>query len=417
MFRFLHTADLHIDSPLRSLALRDADLAERVGSATRTALSRIVDACLEHEVHALLIAGDLFDGDIHSMKTAAFVIAQFERLDAAGIPVFLIRGNHDAESQLTREIDLPPNVTLFTGHGGVEELPDHGVAIHGISFARPSAPESLLPKLRPPVPGRFNIGLLHTSLAGAPGHDVYAPCSIADLTGHGFDYWALGHVHGRRIHAEAPLIVMPGMPQGRDIGEAGPKSATLVTVTEGRAELREVPTSAVVFERVTCDLGDIDDWRDARAAVMGALRAATPADEGWLVARVELRGQGDLAWRIRRDLDLFSAQMAEDAQAEGRMAIEKIEITLQDRAEAAAHGGARADLVSLLHEVCETPAFRDRAIDMVRALSEDLPPEIRGDFGRTEEDLAAVAIRILDEGAEEVAARLSAGAAAQGEEG
>ena len=219
MFRFIHTADLHLDAPLKSLALKDDDLAELVGNATRRALERIVDLCIEEEVDALLIAGDLYDGDMRSMKTAAFLVSEMERLNAAGIAVFMIRGNHDAESVLTRELEFSSNVHVFTGHGGTEELSAKGVAIHGVSFAKPQAPESLLPKYKAPISGLFNIGLLHTSLAGAAGHDTYAPCSANDLIAHGFDYWALGHVHIRQVHSEKPHVVMPGMPQGRDIGK------------------------------------------------------------------------------------------------------------------------------------------------------------------------------------------------------
>jgi DNA repair exonuclease SbcCD nuclease subunit len=205
MFRFLHTADLHLDAPLRSLALRDEDLFDLVGNATRRALERIVDICLEEEVDALLIAGDLYDGDMRSMKTAAFLSRQMERLNEHGVLVFMIRGNHDAESVITRELDLPPNVHVFTGHGGAERLQDHDVVIHGVSFSKPHAPDSLLPKYKAPVPGCFNIGLLHTSLAGAEGHDTYAPCSVSDLQSLGYDYWALGHVHQRQVHGNGSL--------------------------------------------------------------------------------------------------------------------------------------------------------------------------------------------------------------------
>ncbi|MEO9781613.1 MAG: DNA repair exonuclease [Sedimentitalea sp.] len=178
MFRLIHTADLHLDAPLKSLALKDEELSELVGNATRRALERIVELCLEERVDTLLISGDLYDGDMRSMKTAAFLVSQMERLNEAGISVYVIRGNHDAESVLTRELELPPNVEVFSGHGGTVELPEYGVAIHGVSFAKPQAPESLLPRYRAPVPGLFNIGLLHTSLAGAAGHDTCGPVAV-----------------------------------------------------------------------------------------------------------------------------------------------------------------------------------------------------------------------------------------------
>ena len=245
MFRFIHTADLHLDTPLRSLALKDDDLAVLVENASRRALERIVDLCLEERIDALLIAGDLYDRDIRSMKTAAFLMSQIERLERDGILVFMIRGNHDAESVLTRELEFPSNVHVFKGNGGTEVLNKHGIAIHGVSFTKPHAPNSLLQKYKEPVPGLFNIGMLHTSLAGAAGHDTYAPCSINDLQSHGFDYWALGHVHIRKVHCASPHIVMPGIPQGRDIGEAGAKSVTLVSVNGGTAFLEERFTSTV----------------------------------------------------------------------------------------------------------------------------------------------------------------------------
>lgn len=140
-YRFVHSADVHLDSPLRSLALRDPRLAEFVGNASRQVFSRIVDLCLDEQVNALLLAGDLYDGDQTSMKTARFLAEQLRRLDAAGIKAFIIRGNHDALSKITKELVLPENVHLFGGRADAVEIPrDRGerpIAIHGLSFARP----------------------------------------------------------------------------------------------------------------------------------------------------------------------------------------------------------------------------------------------------------------------------------------
>src|SRR6056297_3358890 len=202
MARFVHTADLHLDSPLRSLALRDPELAGLIGGATRTALGRIVDLCIAERVDALLIAGDLYDREMRSMKTAAFLAAEMRRLDAAGVRVVMIRGNHDAGSQITARLDLPGNVDVLDAHGGTVEIPEAGLAVHGLSLPNRPVPESLLPRYPAPVPGLVNVGLMHTSLGGAAGHDDYAPCSVAELAAHGYDYWALGHVHARTVHSE-----------------------------------------------------------------------------------------------------------------------------------------------------------------------------------------------------------------------
>jgi len=115
-FRFVHTADIHLDSPLRTLALREPELAGLIGGATRKAFAAIVDLCLAEQVDALLISGDLYDGEQTSMKTARFLADQLRRLHEAGIATFVIRGNHDAESRITRELTLPESVKVFTAH-------------------------------------------------------------------------------------------------------------------------------------------------------------------------------------------------------------------------------------------------------------------------------------------------------------
>ena len=302
-FRFVHTADLHLDSPLKSLALRDAALAERIDGATRTALRRTVDLCIEERVDALLIAGDLYDGDQKSMHTAAALTAEMRRLGDAGIPVFLIRGNHDAESRVTKELMLPENVHAFDGRGGVRELADGAVAIHGVSFLGRAAPDSLLPRLKPPRPDALNIGLLHTSLTGGEGrHATYAPCTLGELLDHGYQYWALGHVHKRQVHSGWPAVVMPGNPQGRDIGEDGPRSVSLVTLDADGAHVEERDVSSACFER-----GEGRARRRVRLGG-GAGRARAHAARGTLGLRL---GEPDHASRARR---AQLARLAPDAR-------------------------------------------------------------------------------------------------------
>ena len=171
----------------------------------------------------------------------------------------MIRGNHDALSKITKELVFPENVHLFGGRAeAIEIARDRGerpIVMHGLSFAKPQATESLLAKYRPPVEGAVNIGLMHTSLGGSPHHDVYAPCSTTDLLDSGFRYWALGHIHKRSATEGPCAIVMPGIPQGRDIGESGPKSVTLASVLDdGSIVLDERIVSLAQFERVSASM-------------------------------------------------------------------------------------------------------------------------------------------------------------------
>jgi exonuclease SbcD len=412
-FRFVHTADIHLDSPLRSLSLRDPELAALIGDSTRQALVGIVDLCLEEQVDALIIAGDLYDGEQTSMKTARFLATQLARLSQADIAVYKIRGNHDALSKITQELVLPVGVKVF---GGRAEMVLHSaggldIAIHGMSFAKPQAPDSLLPKYRPPDAGAVNIGIMHTSVGGAPGHDLYAPTSAADLHGSGFDYWALGHIHKRSQHAGEKTVIMPGMPQGRDINEAGEKTVSLVTVADDRSiSVEERLTSVTQFERVSVDLTGAEDWRSAMARIetaLGVARDATRASH--MVARLQLGGRTALAWKLRRDRDLLLAEAEQRGEGLGRAWIEKIEIATEAPAESGI--ASTADPVSELGALMQSDILPAAAMlqdirQLVEDLRNELPADIRGFAGDDEAGLDAFVERLLSEGSADILARL-----------
>lgn len=244
MFRFLHAADIHLDSPLRGIeSYRDAPV-EQIRTAARRAFDNLVDLAVDEEVAFVLIAGDLYDGDWKDYNTGLYFVNRMGRLREAGIPVFLVSGNHDAASQITRALPLPDNVTLFA-HRRCEThfLSAYGVAIHGQSFSAKAVSDDLTRNYPQGDPALFNIGLLHTSLNGRPGHENYAPCTLDALRAKGYQYWALGHVHQREEICRDPWIVFSGNIQGRHIRESGAKGCTLVTVNEGEVtgvETREL---------------------------------------------------------------------------------------------------------------------------------------------------------------------------------
>ncbi len=169
---------------------------------------------------------------------------------------------------------------------------------------------------------------MHTSLAGAPGHDHYAPCSVADLAASGVDYWALGHIHKRSIVQDRCAIVMPGMPQGRDIGESGAKSVTLATIADDRSiRLEERITSVAQFETIPVDLSGIEDWRDMVTMLSNMIqRTRENVLSEHMVARLRFTGSTSLAWRLRSDHDLLREEAANRASVTGKSWIEKVEI-------------------------------------------------------------------------------------------
>jgi exonuclease SbcD len=331
-----------------------------------------------------------------------------------------VRGNHDALSRITKELTLPERVTVFGGRAETILLERTGagphVAIHGLSFAQPHAPESLLAKYRPPVEGAVNIGILHTSLAGAPGHDNYAPCSIADLDATGFHYWALGHVHKRSVFQGKATIVMPGMPQGRDINEAGPKSVSLVTVTDdGGIEIEERRTSIAQFERVPFDVNGIEDWRDLIAAFDATIeRAREAATSEHLVARILVSGSSPLAWRLRADHDLVKAEMDERASMLGDCWIEQVDIDCAPPGETLDAGdNPILEMRRLIRDkVITSEGFQAQVAAIAEELRAQLPRECREVLGEDEPTFRARLADVITAGADDVIARLQVGAKA-----
>ena len=211
MIRFLHAADPHLDSPLQGLEIHDGAPVEVLRGATRRAFENLVQLAIEERVDFLVIAGDVYDGDWKDYSTGLFFRGQMVRLRDAGIPVYLIAGNHDAASIISKKLTLPENVYVFsTRSAESKEVASHPVVIHGRGFPHRAVPENFARDYPPAISGKFNIGLLHTSLTGRPGHDTYAPCSELDLRDKGYGYWALGHIHQPEVISKDPWIVFAG---------------------------------------------------------------------------------------------------------------------------------------------------------------------------------------------------------------
>lgn len=232
--KILHIADPHIDSPLKGLARYPGLPDDQIRGATRRAFENAVQFALRERVDLVLIAGDLFDGAWRDMGTGLWAVDQFHRLRAADISVALIRGNHDALSKVAPRLDWPDNVYEFASDKAeCWRLESIGVAVHGQSFGHQAESRDLAAEYPAAAASLFNIGLLHTSLAGSPEHDTYAPTSVEVLNDKGYDYWALGHIHQRSIIETSAPICYAGNLQGRHIRETGPKGAVLLNVHDG----------------------------------------------------------------------------------------------------------------------------------------------------------------------------------------
>lgn len=304
MFKFIHCADLHLDSALRGLSSRPDAPVDDIRSATRRALENMVNLCIQEDIKFVVIAGDVYDGDWQDYNTGLFFNACMARLNDVGISVFLISGNHDAASNITRSLIPPANVKQFSVERPethiIEELK---VAIHGQGFKHREVSDDLVPFYPEPLPGYLNIGILHTSVQGQVGHEPYAPCRLHELEQKGYDYWALGHIHQRQVLKERPYIVYPGNIQGRHIRETGNKGCTIVTVNNG------VISSAVHhdldvlrWELSSVDLTGASTDHDYFNRIVSSLESCVENNTGYpLAVRVLIHGQTDLHGRLISD--------------------------------------------------------------------------------------------------------------------
>ena len=350
--RFIHTADLHIDSPLRGLSRYEGAPLERLRGATRRALERLVDLALDEQVDFLLIAGDLYDRDWQDFHTGLFVREQMVRLGRAGIRVYIVQGNHDAQGVITRQVPWPDNVKVFSSRTAeTVHLGDLGVAIHGHSFPDREVPENLALGYPAAVPGCFNIGLLHTSLTGMSGHDTYAPATLADLKSRGYDYWALGHIHARQVVCEQPRVVFPGNLQGRHAGETGAKGCELVTVDGATVAARFMPLGVVRWHQISIDLQPVPTLDALPRHVTQALQlAASDAGDMLHAVRVFLTGETHLhALEARQPGTLAAAVQAAAQDVSGaEVWIEQVKLDLRspvDRSRLGQGGDALGELV------------------------------------------------------------------------
>jgi DNA repair exonuclease SbcCD nuclease subunit len=414
--KFIHAADLHLDSPLVGLARYEGAPAEELRGATRKALGNLVSLAIEERVQFVLIAGDVYDGDWRDYNTGLYFATQMSRLRQANIPVYLIRGNHDAGSQISRQLRLPDNVQeLPTSAPRTIRLDELRVAIHGRGFATAAVTEDLSAGYPCPIPGWFNIGMLHTSAGGRPGHENYAPCAAADLVRKGYDYWALGHVHQREVLHEDPWIVFPGNVQGRHIREPGAKGCSLVEVVDGRvARVTHRPVDIVRWAECAVDAAGAHDEAELLERLAAALRAAASAADGrFLAARVVFSGATTAHALLERRADQFIADcraLAND-RFNGKVWLEKIQFQTRmpfDPAGIEAESDPLAELWRFLQELRgDAGRLQELAADLAE-LKRKLPSELRaGSDALALEDPAWVA-RELEEAAQILLPRLDA---------
>ncbi|MFZ1641784.1 MAG: DNA repair exonuclease [Candidatus Contendobacter sp.] len=417
--RFLHAADLHLDSPLRGLDRYEGAPVDEVRGATRRAFENLIATALRERVDLVVIAGDLYDGDWLDHNTGLFFTKSVTQLAEAGIAVAIVRGNHDAASRLTKALRLPGNVHLLADSRPETKIfTEIGVALHGQSFSTAAVSDDLAAGYPAPVPGCFNLGLLHTSLTGRPDHAPYAPTTLDVLRGKGYDYWALGHVHAAEVVAREPWVVYPGNTQGRHIRESGPKGCVLVTVEDGAISHQFIALDVMRWDVLALDIGGMPDLDALLDVAMRDLRRRLAESDGRALAvRVQVWGSGPLHRLLAAQPETMERELRNAAieASNARAWIEKIEFRTRPQLDLD-RIAERDDPIGLLVRelrrlTADEALLRAVAGEALGELQQKLPVELRDGHDALRLQDADVLLELLGEVESELLARLS------GEEG
>jgi DNA repair exonuclease SbcCD nuclease subunit len=305
-----------------------------IRSATRAAFDNLIKHAIDEAVDFVVIAGDLFDGDWRDMNTGLYFARAMGLLDKEGIPAFILAGNHDAASVLSRTIPWPSNVRQFgSKRAETHFLPELSVAVHGQSFATQAVTDNLVLAYPPASEHMFNIGVLHTALAGRQGHADYAPCSIDDLKAKQYDYWALGHVHAFEVVNTDPYVVFPGNLQGRTIRETGAKGAVMVTVSDREVtsvDRVELDVMRWIHLEVDCTGTADNEICDLIQTELGRIHSANASGRP-LIARVTLTGEMSEAGALYdRGASLRDEVRAVAASVSLDLHLEKVRVTVRE---------------------------------------------------------------------------------------
>lgn len=400
MFEFIHAADIHLDSPLRGLERYEGAPVEEIRLATRRALENLVSLAIERQVAFVIIAGDLFDGDWKDYNTGLFFAKQMTRLREAKISVFIVKGNHDAANRITKALQLPDNVKIFS-HLKPEtfKLDNIAVALHGQSFPTAATVSNLSQGYPAPVKDYFNIGVLHTCATGREGHEKYAPCSISDLVAKEYNYWALGHVHNREILSTNPLIIFPGNIQGRHARETGPKGCTLLTVDDNQDTSEKfVELGVMRWETCTVDLSDAQHEAEILSLVGKSLsQLLEQSDSKPMAIRVELSGETHFNLTLRSGIEHWTNQIRAVATDFGRdkIWIEKVKFHTTETNTTSnefSEDGPLNELTSLIESIRQDKDKLSYLKLEIEELERKLPMDVKAQINWNRDDFLAEAL-------------------------
>ncbi|MDO9537653.1 MAG: DNA repair exonuclease [Thermoplasmata archaeon] len=383
-FKFIHAADLHLDSPFKGISEIDPAIQQELAEATFKSFDKIIELCIEEKVDFLLIAGDVYDSQDKSLRAQLRFIDGLERLSDRGIHTYLVHGNHDPSSGWASSLKIPDLVHVFTGkkvHKDIFQRDGENLAkIYGYSYSRRDIMESVIPEFEEKVieSPQYTIGLLHCCLGTATGHEPYAPCLIGDLTKLPINYWALGHVHNKQVINENPAIVYPGNIQGRHIRENGEKGVFLIEVDDSHnTTIHFQSTENIIWDTREISIDKCKTFQELRKEINTFITELRSKSDGKpAICRIYLTGRGSLNKDLMKqsNVDDLVTDIRECEKTESPFVwIEDIKIQTSspiDREKLKESEDFIGQLVRMYDTLYENDAERQEIIDAVQLLFE-----------------------------------------------
>lgn len=283
---FVHTADLHLDTPFSArFTQRQAELRRQEMLQTFQQIAQRAS-----EADLFFLSGDIFDSELVSGDTIAFLKRCFSNMPHTLI--FIAAGNHDpfTENSIYHTLQWGKNVHIFSTEMEYVDLPQWNLRVHGRSFREEHEPRPILTVLEKKE-NWSNVLVLHGDVI-ASGESMYGPILKDDLERSGVEYAALGHIHQYSgiQRAGDTFYAYPGIPEGRGFDETGRKGFIAGEISKGRVTAEWIPVNRRSFWEITVDVSMAEDRIHVLETVRNKMKEKGSTDD---IFRIILTGKLD----------------------------------------------------------------------------------------------------------------------------
>ena len=378
--RFIHCGDLHLEAPFKGVQVENEEIWKAVEGSTFKSFEKVVQTAISQKVVFLLIAGDIYNAANKSIRAQLFFLKQMRLLSHHHIPCLFVHGNHDPLDSWMMKTEFPDSVFQFPPFVSCKSLyRDNNdtpyVNVIGYSYPTRDIQKNIAKEMvdfsKTIDPNTYTIGLLHCNVGGDPSTENYAPCSLQDLLIPTIQYWALGHVHTRKLlHDDHPAVVYPGNTQGLHINDTQKKGFYLVMVQDWETECTFIETSSFRWFHITREVHDehIDQLIESMMEDMIDKTQDSPG-----IFRFELEGHTPLHKDLQERLQEMEDSIRENTEQEGCY-LESIRIKTKPYLDIDAIR-KRNDFSSLFLQKTEELLRAENPEEIAKKLIEDMPLE------------------------------------------